>query len=69
MATDYRSADRELRLSFRVSSKEAAQLRREALAEGFASVQQLLEFRVFGSAKPARRPGPQPQREELPMTG
>lgn len=69
MASDYRSADRELRLSFRVSTQEAADLRRQAVTEGFASVQQLLEFRVFGVAKPARKPGPSIQREELPMTG
>jgi hypothetical protein len=69
MPIDHRSVAREQKLSFRLSTQQAAQLRREASAEGFSSVQQLLEFRVFGQAKPARKPGPSAQREELPMTG
>ena len=68
MARDYRSARRSVGISFRMTPSERARLEREAETEGFSSLQQLLEARVFGAAKPRRKSGPQPQEERLDLT-
>jgi hypothetical protein len=68
MATDYRSAERAHKLSLRLSVHEVEELRRAAADEGYASVQQLIEARVFGEARPRRKPGPKPQSEQLGLS-
>jgi hypothetical protein len=68
MATDPRSRDRFVNVTFRVSEAERASLREQALRQGYASVQQLLEARMLGAAKPKRKPGPQPQTERLEVS-
>ncbi len=55
-------------ISFRMSAEEREQLELEAREGGFDSLQQLLEVRVFGEARPRRRPGPQPQEDRLPVS-
>lgn len=67
MATDYRSASRSVGVSFRMTAEERARLQEEATKQGY-SIQQLLEARVFGAAKPRRKPGPQPQSERLDLS-
>jgi hypothetical protein len=68
MATDYRSAERAHKLSLRLSVHEVEELRRTAADEGYASIQQLIEARLFGEARPRRKPGPKPQSEQLEMS-
>jgi len=63
MATDYRSTERAQGLTLRLSVHEVQELRRTAAEEGYSSVQQLIEARVFGEARPRRKPGPTPQNE------
>lgn len=65
MATDHRSTQRAVAFPFRMSRADREQLDREVRAGGYSSLQQLLEAKVFGKAKAARRPGPQPQEERL----
>lgn len=70
MATDYRSPDRGTAITFRMSRQQRDQLRVEATARGYTTVQRYLEARVFGEAGAIRQPGPQPKnQQELPMTG
>jgi hypothetical protein len=61
-----RSVDRADSVKFRMRSAEKAVLKRDA-AEAGLTVQQLLELRVFGQAKPIRRPGPVANQEELQL--
>ncbi len=68
MATDPRSQARSVNVSFRMTTDERVRLQKEAVHEGFESVQQLLEARIFGAAKPRRKPGPQPQNERLDIS-
>jgi len=68
MATDPRSRDRCVNVTFRVSEAERASLREEALREGYDSVQQLLEERMLGAAKPKRKSGPQPRTQRLDIS-
>ena len=68
MATDYRSAERAHKLSLRLSVHEVEELRRTAADEGYASIQQLIEARLFGEARPRRKPGPKPQSEQLGLS-
>ncbi len=68
MATDYRSDERTHRVAIRLSAHDAEELRRAAADEGYASVQQLIEARVFGEARPRRKPGPKPQGEQLELS-
>ena len=68
MATDYRSAERAHKLSLRLSVREVEELRRTAADEGYASIQQLIEARLFGEARPRRKPGPKPQSEQLGLS-
>jgi hypothetical protein len=68
MATDYRSGQREVGVPFRMSKDDRTQLEREMRAEGFSSLQQLFEARVFGAPKPRRKSGPQPQAERLDLS-
>jgi hypothetical protein len=68
MDTGGRSAEREKRVSLRLSVDEVEELRRTAADEGYASIQQLIEVRVFGGARPRRRPGPKPQSEQLKLS-
>lgn len=68
MATDYRSAQRVVGIPFRMTREERADLEHEMEAEGYTSLQQLFEARVFGQAKPRRKPGPQPQDERLDIS-
>lgn len=68
---DYRSAERQSPFTFRVTLEEKARLRAEVAAEGLSSVQQLLELRVFGKAKPTRSSGRQrkhAQVDQLPIS-
>lgn len=64
MATEYRSAERAQGLTLRLSVQEVQELRRTAAEEGYSSVQQLIEVRVFGEARPRRKPGPKGPRRE-----
>jgi hypothetical protein len=68
MATDYRSDERTHRVAIRLSKQDAEELRRAAADEGYASVQQLIEARVFGEARPRRKSGPKPQAEQLKLS-
>jgi len=68
MATDPRSQARSVNVSFRMTTDERVRLQKEAVREGFESVQQLLEARIFGAAKPRRKPGPHPQDERLDIS-
>lgn len=68
MAADLRSRARAVNVSFRMTPEERSILQRAAADEGFESVQQLLEARMFGAPKPRRKPGPQPQDERLDMS-
>ena len=73
MATEHRSEARAHKLSLRLSTQDVEQLRRIAADEGYASIQQLFEARLFGEARPQRKPGPQgprrkPQNEQLEMS-
>jgi hypothetical protein len=68
MATDHRSAARAHRLSLRLSVHEVEELRRTAADEGYASIQQLIEARLFGGVRPPRKPGPKPQSEQLELS-
>lgn len=65
MATDPRSRAREVNVSFRMTTDERVKLQEQASSEGYESVQQLLEARIFGAPKPRRKPGPQHQDERL----
>lgn len=65
MPTDHRSRARAVNLTFRMTPEERAKLHADAVAEGYETIQQLLEARVWGAAKPRRRPGRQPQEERL----
>jgi hypothetical protein len=67
MASDYRSEEREVGYFFRMTKDERNRLHREADAEGL-SLQQLLELRALGEAKPRRRSGPQVQTERLDIS-
>ncbi len=68
MATDPRSPARSVNVSFRMTPAERVKLQEEAASAGFETVQQLLEARMFGAAKPRRRPGPQPQDERFDIS-
>lgn len=68
MPTDHRSRARAVNLTFRMTPEERERLQAEATAEGYETVQQLLEARVWGVAKPRRRPGRQPQEERLDVS-
>lgn len=50
-----RDSQRSAAILFRMSHEERSRLHEEAVAEGFATVQQLLEFRIFGEYRPVRR--------------
>lgn len=66
------STDEVVGVLFRMSPQERRALRAAAAQEGFATMQQLLEQRVFGAAKPLPRRGRPPRRRlqrELPLTG
>lgn len=68
----YRSAEREMSATYRMTRDEKQRLRHEAEAMGLTS-QQLFELRMFGQAKPVRQYGrPASKRhklqEELPLT-
>lgn len=70
MATDYRSRDCEVGITFRCSAAERELLRGQARSEGYLSIQQLMEARMLGAAKPRRKSGPQQSHrdaEELPL--
>lgn len=68
MAADLRSRARAVNVSFRMTPEERETLQRAAADEGFESVQQLLEARMFGAPKPRRKPGPQTQDQQLDMS-
>jgi len=68
MAIDHRSAARAHRLSLRLSVHEVEELRLTAADEGYSSIQQLIEVRLFGEARPRRKPGPAPQNEQLGLS-
>lgn len=68
MPTDHRSRARAVNLTFRMTPEERERLQADANAEGYETVQQLLEARVWGVAKPRRRPGRQPQEERLDVS-
>lgn len=68
MATEYRSAAREHKVSLRFSTQEVEELHRQAAEEGYSSMQQLAEARFFGEARPRRKPGPTPQNERLELS-
>jgi len=68
MAQDYRSSERVVGVPFRMTEQERANLETEMRAEGYSSLQQLFEARIFGKAKPRRKPGPQPQAERLDIS-
>lgn len=53
MATDRRLPEREKLIPFRLSAEEKRQLKAEADAAGW-TLQQLMEARVWGEARPAR---------------
>jgi len=68
MATRRRGAGREHKLTLRLSPHEVEELRRTAADEGYSSLQQLFESRLFGEARPRRKPGPKPQNEQLGLS-
>jgi hypothetical protein len=68
MANRQRSAGREHKLTLRLSPHEVEELRRTAADEGYSSLQQLFESRLFGYARPRRKPGPKPQNEQLGLS-
>ncbi len=49
-----RGRERSAAILFRMSPEERRQLQEEAIAGGFLTVHQLLEFRVFGECRPVR---------------
>lgn len=55
MAKDIRSSGRSAGILFRMSASDRERLREEARANGFDTVQQLLEFKVFGEVKTVSR--------------
>ncbi len=61
---DYRSLAR-VRNPFLISPQDRRRLEAEMASEEHQSLQQLLETRVWGGARPRRRSGPQPQDEGL----
>ena len=69
----FRSDDREVAATYRMTRAEKESIRREAAELGLSG-QQLFELRMFGQAKPVGRDGrpPKPKRsqmEELPIAG
>lgn len=67
----FRSDDREVAATYRMTRDEKQRLRREAAELGL-TLQQLFELRMFGQAKPVGRDGRPPkstQQEELPIAG
>lgn len=68
MARDYRSDDRTVSVTFRMSADQRERLETEKRESGLDSLQQLLDLRVFGASSPRRKPGPQPQAERLDIS-
>lgn len=67
----FRSDEREVASTYRMTRAEKQRLRREAAELGLTG-QQLFELRMFGHAKPVGRDGRPPkssQQEELPIAG
>ncbi len=67
----FRSDEREIAATYRMTRAEKQRLRQEAAELGLTG-QQLFELRMFGRAKPVGRNGRPPksaEQEELPIAG